>query len=350
MKTLDLRIGDPAYMKEYWELIENLYQSQVGRSTINISQNMNYDYEQESGFLKEQIKMLHKMVGNAETEGYQIIIGNGISQLISAAAYAMRLKDVDRFFAQAPHWNRFNFLCNLGAKAAEPTKDFFFWDNAPAQGEPHIKSTELVTVPNNPDNLIEEHETTCTYAVHDLCYYWPQYTSIAKRTNGIMLFGLSKATGHAGSRIGWALVKNIEVASSMKKYITLSTSGVSLDAQFRAVEIIHSINVLRSKNMMSCFDCGKRELTKRWFDFLFATGNNSNFKVLNESGMFAWCEWLQPLKKLPCAEEFQNKYGIDVLDGTQFGSSGAYATKFRINLGCSKEDFAELIKRIQDVK
>lgn len=67
---------------------------------------------------------------------------------------------------------------------------------------------ELVTTPNNPDGVIKEPvaQGTKGMLVHDLAYYWPQYTAITSPADhDIMLFTLSKATGHAGSRIGYVL-------------------------------------------------------------------------------------------------------------------------------------------------
>lgn len=39
--------------------------------------------------LESEIKRLHHVVGNAKTEGFFIIVGNGSSQLIQAALYAL---------------------------------------------------------------------------------------------------------------------------------------------------------------------------------------------------------------------------------------------------------------------
>jgi len=64
---------------------------------------------------------------------------------------------------------------------------------------------ELVCSPNNPDGAIREAvlSSESGIAVHDLAYYWPQYTAITKRADhDIMLFTVSKSTGHAGTRIG----------------------------------------------------------------------------------------------------------------------------------------------------
>jgi L-tryptophan--pyruvate aminotransferase len=70
---------------------------------------------------------------------------------------------------------------------------------------------ELVTSPNNPcgaprqaavvDNGIGSN--VAGFLVHDLAYYWPTFTPIsAAADHDIMLFTLSKCTGHGGSRIG----------------------------------------------------------------------------------------------------------------------------------------------------
>lgn len=71
--------------------------------------------------------------------------------------------------------------------------------------EPYI---ELVTYPNNPDGSIREavFNGSGRILVHDVAYYWPQYTPISSRADhDIMLFTLSKSTGHAGMRIGYVI-------------------------------------------------------------------------------------------------------------------------------------------------
>ncbi|KAK6803124.1 hypothetical protein RDI58_000908 [Solanum bulbocastanum] len=60
--------------------------------------------------------------------------------------------------------------------------------------------------------------------IYDLAYYWPQYTSITSPANrDVMLFTISKYSGHAGSIIGWALVKDKEVSRKMTKFMEIST-------------------------------------------------------------------------------------------------------------------------------
>lgn len=68
---------------------------------------------------------------------------------------------------------------------------------------------ELVTSPNNPDGILRESMVNRSEGIliHDLAYYWPQYTPITSiADHDVMLFTASKSTGHAGMRIGYILV------------------------------------------------------------------------------------------------------------------------------------------------
>ena len=65
---------------------------------------------------------------------------------------------------------------------------------------------ELVTIPNNPDGQVRDPVVVNRNdgkLIHDLAYYWPQYTPITTQADyDLMLFTFSKSMGHAGSRIG----------------------------------------------------------------------------------------------------------------------------------------------------
>eukprot|EP01051_Picozoa_sp_SAG22_P022673 SAG22_NODE_5523_length_999_cov_1.715556_1_plen_78_part_00 len=56
-------------------------------------------------------------------------------------------------------------------------------------------------------------------AVYDRAYYWPHFTPVQPASDEIGLYTLSKLTGHAGTRIGWALVKDEAVAARMAAWI-----------------------------------------------------------------------------------------------------------------------------------
>ena len=64
---------------------------------------------------------------------------------------------------------------------------------------------EFVTSPNNPDGAPRSAAFSGPHAhsVYDRAYYWPHFTPIpAPADDDVMLFTLSKLTGHAGTRIG----------------------------------------------------------------------------------------------------------------------------------------------------
>lgn len=130
---------------------------------------------------------------------------------------------------------------------------------------------ELVCSPNNPDGFIRTNvlSSATGKAIHDLAYYWPQYTPItSKADHDLMLFTVSKSTGHAGTRLGWALVKDRSVAKRMTKFIELNTIGVSKDSQVRAAKILRVISdgyeLADSRISDRLFDYGRLLMADRW--------------------------------------------------------------------------------------
>lgn len=76
-------------------------------------------------------------------------------------------------------------------------------DASTFKGDAYI---ELVCSPNNPDGSIRKAVLNSKNGktIHDLAYYWPQYTPITGAVDhDIMLFSVSKSTGHAGTRLGY---------------------------------------------------------------------------------------------------------------------------------------------------
>lgn len=64
---------------------------------------------------------------------------------------------------------------------------------------------EFVTSPNNPDGLLKKAVLSGpnVKTINDHAYYWPHFTAIpAPADEDLMIFTLSKVTGHAGSRFG----------------------------------------------------------------------------------------------------------------------------------------------------
>ena len=76
------------------------------------------------------------------------------------------------------------------------------WNNT---SDSSINVIEFVTSPNNPDGQLTKAvlQGPSIRTIHDHAYYWPHFTAIpAPADEDLMLFTISKLTGHAGSRFG----------------------------------------------------------------------------------------------------------------------------------------------------
>lgn len=79
--------------------------------------------------------------------------------------------------------------------------DANLWENI--SSNTHL--VEFVTAPNNPDGQLNQAVLKGPYAksIYDHAYFWPHYTPIpAPADEDLMIFTISKLTGHAGSRFG----------------------------------------------------------------------------------------------------------------------------------------------------
>ena len=87
------------------------------------------------------------------------------------------------------------------------------------------ESIELVCSPNNPDGAVREAVVAGGKAIHDLVYYWPQYTPITGRAaRDIMLFTVSKITGHAGTRLGYVRIPGTPAEASGGAFLTTTAT------------------------------------------------------------------------------------------------------------------------------
>ncbi|RWR94068.1 L-tryptophan--pyruvate aminotransferase 1-like protein [Cinnamomum micranthum f. kanehirae] len=147
--------------------------------------------------LADEVRKMHRLVGNAIVDDRHIVVGAGSTQLLQAALYA--LSDAD---------------------APQPMN-------------------VVTAVPYYSEAVVNR---AVGKLIHDLTYYWPQYTPITTPADhDLMLFTSSKSTGHAGTRIGWALVKDPKVAKRMSEFLVLSSIGVSKDSQLQAAKILRAV-------------------------------------------------------------------------------------------------------------
>jgi len=294
-KRIDMAWGSPAFLSPYWE------KNKI--KTDHIKKSKNYEYGSRKN-LKKLIIKLHKKVKNAEVKNKHIVVAAGASQILLALFFV--LKENKKFaWAEPPHFSRFPVLAKM----------------AKLNWKKSEKSIKIISNPNNPDSLIRD-ETKCD--ILDACYNWPQYTDVTKYDHPVMVFSLSKATGHASTRIGWVILEDESLAKKLTEFIELSTGGLSIEAQTNAEEIIRH----QLKTNQTVFDYGRKILKIRWDK---VKKIKKSFETLNESGMFIWA-------KGKCPDN------INSINGILLGSSEDY---FRLNIGCSNTSFNRFIKTIK---
>ena len=220
--------------------------------------------------LNKAIRELHEKVGNAETEGYNIVIGNGATHVISSImwAYSDTARDV---CVKAPAWSKFDkifkHIPNMQWDTDCYMKEGTANDNE-REGEDKKDRLQFVTIPNNPDGNLDE---TPLYigepTVYDMVYYWPSCVfgenKIKKQDFDVMVFSLSKLIGNAATRFGWALVKDEKISKRMAEYISNTQLNISVDTQLRA---IYSIEAITQKigSRDDYFPFVANELQSRW--------------------------------------------------------------------------------------
>jgi aspartate/methionine/tyrosine aminotransferase len=306
MSKLDMSWGSPAFLTPYWDI--------TPIKTDDIKKSGVYQFGSRKQ-LKEKILELHTLVQNVNIKDKHVVVGAGATQIILGLLNVLKLKKSDYAFgkkitsawAEPPHFSRFPILANFAGLDWKKDKN----------------SLTICTIPNNPDGAFS------TYAkcdILDLTYMWPQYTNHIKKYNHpIMIFSLSKATGHASTRIGWAIIKDKDIAVALEQYIELASSGLSIDSQIKAEKVIES----QLKRDFTVFEDGKKTLEFRWNTIRRLNRNNAfPFKILNDSGMFLWAEG-------NCPENIVCLPG-EALKGNK--------NQFRLNLGCSDETFATFIQ------
>ncbi|XP_002994169.2 tryptophan aminotransferase-related protein 3 [Selaginella moellendorffii] len=292
--------------------------------------------------LEDSIRELHELVGNAVVKDKYLVIGTGSMQLVAAALNALSDSFPEKpgaVVTRAPCY----MIYKLQVDVLSSSK-FQWGGDAVAAFEKKAfdpsSVVELLAAPNNPDTSILEpvYKGTNAKIIHDKAYYWPHYTAIAGALDeDVMLFSLSKTTGHAGSRIGWALVRDIEVYKKMFMYIAVSTIGVSRESQLRAHRLIKSLldgyqNGGSHKARM--FDFGYHTLQSRWqtlaeifkastrFSIQKTDSQHCSFfkKEVSPSPAYAWirCEQEEDCHSIFAAA------GINGRPGRAFGVSNRY--------------------------
>ncbi|KAI3916758.1 hypothetical protein MKW92_009194 [Papaver armeniacum] len=196
--------------------------------------------------------------------------------------------------------------------------------------------------------------------VHDLAYYWPQYTPVTSQLDHeLMLFTVSKSTGQAGTRIGWALVKDIDIAQKMTEFIELNTIGVSKDSQLRAAKILGVVSdgCTDSANSESFFEFGHRLMTQRWKQLLDAVRTSGLFSLPEYtsdfcnyyekySELYPAFAWLRCEGDIEDCEKFLRHHKILTRSGKHFGGDIKFV---RVSMVDRDNIFGLFVERLSNI-
>jgi hypothetical protein len=282
MCEIDVDGGSPEIFTEYWV-------KHPMRSTVSMSHRIGYNPVKVDERLKNAIIRIHKHVNNSATDGMHLVFSSGSTSLISIAAMARRDKSLagtcklsatspapggyqcaqTSIWAPKPYYSGYNlslydsirFVGELSKEQAQLTPDLI----------------EFVTTPSNPHGEMRTRRISGGTAVWDLAYYWPTYSAMSGpqplEDRDISIFTLSKLTGHASARVGWAWVKDEATARTMQSMAC--PIGCPLQAQVFATEAIN--HILDTNGQI--FKWGHEQLEARWQRLRAVFAKTSSFSI-----------------------------------------------------------------------
>ncbi|KAL8514297.1 hypothetical protein ACS0TY_013418 [Phlomoides rotata] len=355
----DADSGDPLFLEPFW-------MKNAGRSAVVVSgwHRMSYTFPDHS-FISQQlennIRRVHKIARNAITQGKYILFGGGSTQLLNAAVYALsnNLSAPASVVALLPSYplykSQTNFFENKNYKFKGDASSFKNSSNANTS-----TIIEFVTSPNNPDGKLRDvvSQGASVRAIYDHAYYWPHFTAIpAPADEDLMIFTISKLTGHAGSRFGWAVVKDKDVYEKMKDYISYAEMGISREVQVRALKLIRAI-VEGEDDGREIFYYAYNKMRDRWEKLSNIMSSSKRFSIQEIPPLF--CNFLDKLRGpspgyawVKCEREEDTNCNEVLGRGKIIGRAGNifdYSDRYvRLSLLKGDDDFNSMLSHLESL-
>ncbi|CAD6237063.1 unnamed protein product [Miscanthus lutarioriparius] len=359
--TADADSGNPLFLEPYWR-------RHAAASAVVFSGWHRMSYTTTGRFqsveLERQIRRLHRAVGNAVADDKHLVFASGSLQLINALVHAlspdaMAAKPPSRVVAAAPYYPSYRLQTSMfDGREYRWAGTTALWTNA-SRTNSTDGFIEFVTSPNNPDAMLRK-PVLCSSAsaIVDHAYYWPHFTHIpAAADEDIMMFTISKPSGHAGSRFGWALIRDDEVAQRALDYLSNSNMGASRDTQLRMLGIVRFMLAnLHGKD--DIFGFGHDVMSSRWLRLSAVVSRSRRIslqkimpqyctyfnRVREPSPAYAWVK-CEREEDEDCYEALL-KAKIITRSGVEYEAGSRYT---RISLLKSDDDFDVLMERLQDL-
>eukprot|EP01084_Bolivina_argentea_P035000 64891_1 len=287
--------GQPYLLIEYWteKVRKNKIKPMITPADYRMPYNqlrVPYTADDTAGLggqLNQIIRRMHSQYHNVNMTDSVLIFGAGATQLNVAtyAAYSEFLQRQITAFVQVPYYASYPRFC-----AAVGESRCVFNSSEQLNDEGNI--VEYITIPNNPDGFHRERVyKNCTNFAHDLVYYWPMYyessDDLIPLDAPVSFFSITKLTGHAGTRFGWAFVKNISLAMEITGWIYRTQGSIQVDSVNRAYELLSYFE----ENGDEFFDFIRDRMKDR-FDILLDIIEGQNNYILKSriGAYFAWIE------------------------------------------------------------
>jgi aspartate/methionine/tyrosine aminotransferase len=149
--------------------------------------------------------------------------------------------------------------------------------------------------------------------------------------------------GHAGSRFGWALVRDKEVANLMEEFIQRVEIAVSEDSQFRSLNLIRSLLGHKNGDGHSFFSFMHAKMKARWQELSPLFANQTRFSLLSEPNTFyAWISCNYEADR-PCVNTLRKAH-VAGWPGSDFGVSDQFV---RLELVERDSTFAILAQNLR---
>ncbi|EKX38867.1 hypothetical protein GUITHDRAFT_114973 [Guillardia theta CCMP2712] len=347
--SIDANGGSPYMFAEYWvRYPETEFQ-------MKLSERLGYLPAGIRSRLEEGIRKLHKLAGNAVTDNMNIVFGDGstplltlVSTILQSSTNSLPLK----VWAQKPFYSGYSSL-----SYANLVKFVGDEENRTTAAADE-KVVEYVTSPNNPDGEIRTGVLSHPLTVFDKAYSWPMYTFIDQPFNTsahpLSLWTLSKVTGHASSRVGWALVGDKKLADAMQAMAC--PIGCPVESQLVAIRAIEHVLSTQGELMK----WGRAKFTERWGRIGEVFRNVSCYKVRNpraegydrydqkvykQTPPYLWMECLNLPDQKSCGDMLRS-YGMKCRDGEYFGMPKSFA---RLSLYVASPVFNVLIQKLTNM-
>ncbi|CAL4947758.1 unnamed protein product [Urochloa decumbens] len=344
---------DPFFLEPYWRR-----HAAAGAVVISGWHRMSYVFPPDGAFqsaeLERHIRRLHRAVGNAVVDDKHLVFGASSTHLINALVHALSpdagaaaASPPARVVATAPYYPKYRIqTVMLDGREYEWSGTTARWANVSRNystgGGGFI---EFVTSPNNPDGLLTKPVLAgSAAAIFDHAYYWPHFTHIpAPADEDVMMFTMSKPSGHAGSRLGWALIRDENVAKKASEYVHDSVLGMSRDTQLRMLGIVKAMLAnLHGKEDIFAF--GHDVMRTRWRRLSAVVSRSRRISLQTRT------RW----RRVKCEREDEDKDCYEALLKaniiTRSGVKNEAGKRYtRISLLKSDDDFDVLMERLTDL-